>query len=226
MSGLIKAGTGHSARPFFPASGDAEDGRRRETDEPAEDPRLGRLRREVEALSTSLAHSAVELKRATAEAKEAGKREMLESIQRNEASQRQTIDKAIAKALQAWESRLAELDGLAALVSKTALSKLFDDDASRSELIQECIARQMRHLRRETVVAVRVSPEDFTDGAALQALAAREAAGPVKVIADPELESGDCRLDLQLGHVDIGPRTQWAELVALLDKFLAEDPRA
>jgi type III secretion protein L len=77
----------------------------------------------------------------------------------------------------------------------------------------------MSRLRSEAVLAVHVSSADFPDEAALAALPV----GPVRVVALPELASGECRLDLVLGQIDIGPRTQWARLVEVLDGLTADE---
>jgi flagellar biosynthesis/type III secretory pathway protein FliH len=220
MSGLIKAGAAQSIRPFayrveeLPAA------------KSTEDPQLTALRLKIEALEQSVAQGPAALERAKREAKEAGKREALEGVRRDDEKQLAALKAALSAALQSWDARLAKIDGLAALLSKTALAKVFDDDAARTDLVLGTIARQMRHLRRETVLAVRVSPRDFPDAAALEAVAAQGGTGSASVVADPDLTAGDCRLDLQLGHVDIGPRTRWSELAALLDGFMAAEGEA
>lgn len=217
MSGLIKADAAQSIRPFTYRMDDLPSGG---ASKPAEDPQLTALRREVERLGQALAQSAVTLEQAKRDAREAGKREAAESIRRSDEKQIAALKGGVSSALQSWEARLAKLDGLAALLCKTALAKMFNDDASRSDLVLGSIARQMRHLRRETVLAVRVSKRDFPDAAAIQAIAAETGSGSVTVIADPDLPAGDCRMDLQLGHVDIGPRTQWSQLSGLLDTLI------
>ena len=220
MSGLIKAGAAQAIRPFtyrveeLPAA------------KSSEDPQLTALRLKIEALEQSVAQGPAALERAKREAKEAGKREALEGVRRDDEKQLAALKAALSAALQSWDARLAKIDGLAALLSKTALAKVFDDDAARTDLVLGLIARQMRHLRRETVLAVRVSPRDFPDAAALEAVAAQGGTGSASVVADPDLTAGDCRLDLQLGHVDIGPRTRWSELAALLDGFMAAEGEA
>ncbi|HEY0148104.1 MAG TPA: hypothetical protein VGB70_03795 [Allosphingosinicella sp.] len=216
MSGLIKAGSAASIRPFS----HRPDEPKLQEAAPAEDPRITALREEVASLRLAVAQHPAALERAKADAKAAGRREAGEAIRQDGEKQLSALRAAIATALKDWDARLAELDGLAALLSKTALAKVFDDDERRAALVGETIARQLRHLRRETVLAVRVSARDFPDAAALQAVAA-ESGGALNVLADPDLRGGHCRLDLQLGRVDIGPATQWRELAALLDGFMS-----
>ena len=73
----------------------------------------------------------------------------------------------------------------------------------------------MEEIGRESVVALRVSQADFPDEPAVAALAAR-IGDSVQIIVAPELFTGECLFDLQLGHIEISPLVQWRALETVL----------
>jgi flagellar biosynthesis/type III secretory pathway protein FliH len=214
MSALVTGDAARSARPFLEPI--------RPVPAPASDPRLQALELENEELRAALAAQRRAMDEGVAAARAEGQREGRSAA--GEASEKRlaALGSGIAAASAAWEERLATLEGLAASVARTALAKLFEGAEGHSRFVAEVIARQMCALRRESLVSVRVSAGDFTDDTALTALAAAAGTGAVPVIADAGLEPGDCRIDLQLGHIDIGSRAQWTQLAALLDEMAAE----
>lgn len=78
------------------------------------------------------------------------------------------------------------------------------------------IARQLAALRRSSVIAIHVSPEDFPDAAALATLSAELGAEGLRVESDRALRAGASRIECRLGQVDLDVRTQWQALSALL----------
>jgi hypothetical protein len=66
-------------------------------------------------------------------------------------------------------------------------------------MIAGMLARQLRQLRREAVVAIHVSREDFPHDAALAAMVDKAGTGSLAVTASADLPAGECRIDLQLG---------------------------
>ena len=80
--------------------------------------------------------------------------------------------------------------------------------------------------KRSSPTARLVSARDFADETALAALGAEANTGSVRLLADGDLESGECRIDLQLGHVDIGAGTQWAQVAAFLDGLAEREAEA
>lgn len=216
MSVILKAETNQPVRPFvLPASPTGE------VEPLRADPReeeLARLTAEVAGLGKELDSLRKQGEVTAVEAREEGRTLGLKEAASEEERRSSAVEKGMVDALAAWTARLGEIEGLAALLSRTALAKLFDDDIAQSDLVLSSIARQMRHLRREAVVALRVSAEDFADEAKLAA-AAIAIGDSAQVIVCPELGSGECLIDLQLGHVDISPRSQWRGLQALLGEI-------
>jgi flagellar biosynthesis/type III secretory pathway protein FliH len=101
-------------------------------------------------------------------------------------------------ALDIWRARLSELDILAAMLAQGAIAKVFSPHADLADLVARAIGAKVAQLRAESVVAIRVSNEDFEEPSAIVA-----AARGAEIICDPLLKSGECRIDLRLGEVDL-----------------------
>lgn len=213
MSGLIKSEAAHMVRPFLDGAALAL--------APVRDPRIEALELEIEELRGALAAQRVAGEQAVAAARTEGERAGRTAAGDGVDKQLALLGKGVEAAVAAWQERLVDLDGLAPALARAALGKLFDGGEDHSRFVAGAIARQMRLLRRESLVAIRVSARDFRDEPALAALAAEAGAGSVRVVADADLASGECRIDLQLGHVDVGVGTQWAQLAAFLDELAA-----
>jgi flagellar biosynthesis/type III secretory pathway protein FliH len=229
MSTVIKADSANgSVRPFtFPAvaieqaqpgglagpAGEAQ---------PARDLEKERLVSEASEFRSELAAAKTAAAAAEKKAREEGRQEALATAQTADSERLALLDGAVDEMVEGWERRLAELDGLAVAIADTAISKLFDSWPDSSEFLARTVARQIRILRKETIVAIRVSGRDFPDDQALAAFASRSGTGSIRVLADPDLEAGECRADLQLGHVDLGAAAQRAELSALLESLAAD----
>lgn len=224
MNVLIKAAaTPHAVRVFAveaPAPALARQ------PEPVEDPELALLRQENAELRRLVAELRGAAPQAEAKAREEGRREALLSARKDDEGRLKLLADGMAAAAEDWNGRLDSLDSLAALLARTALAKLFDESEDHADFVVRMIGRQVRQLRRETVLAMRVSSHDFPDAAALAVVPAAAGAAAGNVIIDPDLPAGECRLDMQLGHVDLGVRSQWGQLSQLLQELAIEDPVA
>jgi flagellar biosynthesis/type III secretory pathway protein FliH len=184
---------------------------------PAEDPRLASLAAEIARLDEALGSAAAAAAAAEERAREEGRREGLEEAAADEAKRLGLLEEGIAAAVADLAKRLDCIETLALGIAKAGLAKVFEDPAGEAERVAAAIEAQVSRLRADAVLAVHVSGSDFPDEASLAALAA----GRSPVSALPELGSGECRLDLVLGQVDAGPRTQWAHLAGILDELAA-----
>lgn len=217
MSGLIKGAAAHKVRSFLDPVTPAVS---------AGDPRIEALESQNEALRGALAAQRIESQKAVAEARAEGERQGKAAADEAVAKRLAALGKGVEEAVAGWTDRLAGLDGLTASLAKGALAKLFDDQENHSRFVAAVVARQMRLLRRDSLVAIRVSAADFADDQALAALAAEAGSGSARIVADADLASGECRIDLQLGHIDVGPGTQWTQLAAFLDALATDEDAA
>ncbi|MEA3017890.1 MAG: flagellar assembly protein FliH [Sphingomonadales bacterium] len=221
MSRLVKAtSAGGSVRRLVVAApaGDAD---RRSSS--VGGPRIDAVAEEIGRLEAALAEARAEAAQAVARAREEGREEARAEAEDREDGRLRALE-AIATAAQgALERRLDELDRLALLLAQRALAQLVEPDAGLAALVERSIARQMRFVRGKTVAAIHVSGEDFPGEPALAELAARAGIGSVRLAADPELRSGQCRIDLRLGHVDLHVGPRWGEMAELLETMAKEE---
>jgi flagellar assembly protein FliH len=179
------------------------------------------LRNEVASLERALA----ELRAASAEAVDKAREEGLaagaaEAVRREDARVDDLRD-GIAAAGQAFEARLGLLENLAPQLARTALDKLFAAPERWSAMVEAALLRQLRALDRSAVLGVRVSPADFPDRAALDALEAA-LGGRTRIETDADLAAGACGIDCRLGRIDLSVPGQWDALATLLDEMAGE----
>lgn len=218
MTALIKAEAGGAVRRFVDHAAIALHGAAAPVaTESAEAVQIAALTRELGELRRTMAADREAAVRAVNKAREDGRREAQELARRDDEKRLLVLGEGVSGAREAWERRIGDLDGLAALVARSAIARLFDACESHADFVVGMVARQLRHLRQETVLLIRVSPEDFPDDAALAALGA--GAGAVAVARDDTLGGGQCRIDLQLGHLDLCSRAQWREMSDLLHEL-------
>jgi type III secretion protein L len=202
MSGVIKHANGASAVGPLPSL-------RRVASPPLPDPRITALEERVRQLEQQLEEDRVEAKRAIAAAHLAGR----DAAQADDERRTDLLAEAVDGALVEWREQLAKLDGLAAALSATAISKMFGEaSADLAAMVGRTLRHHLDRLGRETVVEVRVSGADFPDDAAVAALAAAVAPGQARIVATSDLPAGACRLSLLLGQVELDPAMQWATL--------------
>lgn len=222
MTGLIKARASHEVRRFAERPGMG--GAAFVVEAPSlEALRLEALGEEVARLRKELGDAGEAAVRAEAAAHEQGRREAQEAAQQDDEKRLVALGEGIAGARGVWDERLTGLDGLATLVARAAIAKLFDRCDDHSEFVIGMIARQMRHLRRETVLTIWVSAADFPDETSFATIVAGAETGSVTIQCDPQLEAGQCRIDLQLGHIDLCLRSQWNEMAQLLQELTSHE---
>jgi type III secretion protein L len=216
MSGLIKSAalelSGEAVRPF---AARAQAGA---PDQPASEFLLEARIAELEA---ELASIAVELPEKLGHAREDGARAAREERSEAEGEALEALAEALKQARILWENRLSSWESAACGIASAALEQVFTNAGKSAELVEAAIARQLERLDTSSILCIRVSEEDFGEAADL----ARTAAAlktRVELERDPALKSGDCVIDLKLGHMDVSPRAQWQRLSALLGKLERE----
>ena len=123
------------------------------------------------------------------------------------------LQRGTASALSALADSLKALRASSALIAEVAIERLFGDPALHSEHVQRSLLCQLHRLEQDTLLTIRVSSDDV-DETALQALKFK--ISPHAVSIDDGLKTGECVIDCQLGHIDLGLATQQATLSALL----------
>lgn len=150
---------------------------------------------------------------------EAHARGVAEGVQRN-AALAETLDKAMARAEAAMAEALGETSDLSLVIARSALRQVFADHGVWQAMVADIIAVRRAQIDDNLLLRIRVSASDFSDGPALAAIRPDDARATL--IADPKLASGECRFDLHLGEIEIGPATQGRNLLAFIDRQLAD----
>jgi type III secretion protein L len=175
---------------------------------------------EISQLRAALTETREAAAQAGARAYEDGRQTGMASAAQDEERLFVAVRSGVDSALRAWNDRLAGLDALAVLLAKAGLEKLFGPHADQAELVVRTIGARTALLRQESLVRVQVSALDFPEAAALDPI--RRQVGAIDIQIDPALRNGDCRIDLQLGGIDLGIASQWQALSAFLDDLAAE----
>lgn len=194
---------------------------------PATDPERERLAAEVEALTAELAgrdDAIASLKEDVARALEAGKAEGREAgreeVEDRNAELLATIESAAGQALARFADQLGEMERLALLVAQTCLDRMLLASEDRSRIVGDLIRGQVAALNEGAAIRIQVSARDFGSPDALGQIAAAAASRSCEIAASEALDSGDCRIALQLGTLDIGLNQQWGAIRAELDAMI------
>ena len=189
----------------------------------AVDPGHAALQSEIDSLNLRLAEQEAQLtdlredartafERGEAKGREAGRRE----AEAQETQRLARLEAAIEQAHQAFRQSLAGLEYLAPALAHEALSRILAPSEARSQLVTGILARQLAAVEAGSVLHVEVSASDFPDDLALEALEGTLGSLGPAVHASVSLKSGDCRIKLKLGTLDVGLDRQWGCLGALL----------
>lgn len=200
MSGLIKAdGAMRDVRSFAPSPphGAEHTAPRRSPLEHA----LENAREEIARLETQLAEERIAAERDAVAAYEAGKAAGRSAADDGMRQKQDAIETALRAAQAGWAERLDGLDALAVHLARAVLARLFAQSDDFADFVTRAVALKLATLRAGSVVTLTVSAQDFPDETARAVLAAGSGAA---IVADPALATGACRLDLTLGHIDLG----------------------
>jgi flagellar biosynthesis/type III secretory pathway protein FliH len=189
--------------------------------------------REIEALRGRLDAQADELRKlgelvteregaAYAKGYEAGEAKGRAAAVENEEARQTQLVKGVAAATAELAHALTGLNSMAASLAIAAVEQIVGEQSVVTERVYQVLRHQLVQLREALPMEVRVSTEDFSHLDALRHLLDTEGFQAVKVIADPALESGGCRIQLRLGEVDAGIRQQ----LRALANVLAVEPHA
>ena len=221
MSGVLKGRPGEPAariRPLWGVPGLAES-------TPSEtDARIAALRSDLdEALSAvaerdeRIAKLEADSAKAVRRAGEEGRKLGLEEAESRSAEMLESLEAGISGAADALASGLSDLERLAVLVARESLSRIIGDPALHGELIERIIRAQMEKIEGQAVIAVEVSSANFESGADVAPLLGRSG---IAIRISEDLESGDCRIRLRLGTLEVGLGRQWDSVREALDEIL------
>lgn len=165
------------------------------------DARIGRLEEQL----------AEAVGQARAEGREAGLRE----AEDDGARRFERLDKTLDAALNRFAVETERMERLAVALAAEGLRKIIGDVDVHHDLLARTIRHHVDAIGGGTVIEVAVSRDDFADPEALARLASGVDRSELRLVASPDLASGDCQLRLKLGAMEIGVDRQWERLNAL-----------
>lgn len=155
-------------------------------------------------------------------AREGASQEALQQRSDAEVDQLQALEKALGQAQSELQQNLESIQCVAIHLAKRVLEKLFVGADDRTRLVVDCLERQVAALGAQSILKIRVSPQDL-DTSTADALAQSFTDFVGQVELDPALKSGECHFDLKLGHASVGPQAQWREVCTFLDKMIEQE---
>lgn len=231
MSGLFKAGDARMREALQPlgaappapgqaAPREAEPLLTRQ-DMPEAEEALDRHCIELEAAIADLRHRIAQMEAEVEQREEAaferGRQEGLDHVAGEEKRRLDLLNASLEKLQPTREQMLADCEILALQLSRTALKRVFGEEALQADLLGATLTYHLSTLQRDLVRQVRVSARDFRSTADLAML--EEHLPGLTLIADDTLAPGDCKVDLRLGSLDIGLPGQWQRLSAYFDQL-------
>ncbi|WP_443751373.1 FliH/SctL family protein [Asticcacaulis solisilvae] len=189
----------------------------------AVDPELLKLRAEHEALKKQLEAQEARFAEVRAEADEAfrkgeakGRDAGLREAEDQGEKRLARLEAGIAQAQAVFAEALGGLESLAPVLAHEALANILGGADERPHLVAAIVRHQVQALEARAVLHIEVSAADFPDDEALAALERTLGSLGPAVHASVARKSGECRIKLKLGTLDVGLDRQWAELGALL----------
>lgn len=190
---------------------------------PAIDPELVALREEQGRLHLRLKQKDAEIsdlrsqiqgafQKGEAQGRDAGIREAADHGTKLETK----LEGGIAAALKAFTLSLSSIERLAPALARQGLASILENSEHRSGLVSDIIQRQLKIIETDTIVHIEVSAVDFADDAALTDLGKVVGDQRLSVRALSNLKSGDCRIKMTLGTLEVGVNQQWGRLSAIL----------
>ncbi len=191
---------------------------------PVIDPELLRLRDEREQLRQRLQQQETEIaalrkevdgafQNGETQGREAGIRDAADQGAKTLATLESGVEHAIAN----FNEVLSGLERLAPMLARQGLAGILGAADNRSDLVAAIVLQQLKAIETQAVIHIEVSAADFADEAALSRLGDSLGYQGVTIHAYSALKSGDCRIKLKLGALEVGLDQQWGRLKAMLN---------
>lgn len=190
------------------------------------DPCYLALQREVDRLTALLAEKDAEIERgvkALDEAFKKGRDEGCAAALEETAADREALaanlEAAVDRSLALLERELSSMERLAVVLAVEGLEKILGTPGAFADIATQIIREQLGRLDRAAIVRIEVSAADFIDADCADALASQIGAPAAEICLCEDLASGDCRIKMTLGALDIGVNQQWGQLKAVLQEL-------
>ena len=108
------------------------------------------------------------------------------------------------------------MERLAVVLAVESLEKILGAPGSFADIAGQIIREQLGRLDKSAIVRIDVSATDFIDADRVNALSSQIGGPTCEIHLCDDLSSGDCRIKMTLGTLDIGLNQQWSQLKSLL----------
>jgi flagellar biosynthesis/type III secretory pathway protein FliH len=147
-----------------------------------------------------------------------GRADGLLEAQTREESRLDALRRGVEVANEALSHQLQGIEALALLLAQDCFEKVIANPCWRADVVTELIRAQMMQIEESMAVAIEVSSLDFPDQAALDNLCSGLGLRSLAVVTDSSLDSGDCKMTLRLGQLDIGLNRQLQAVNELIER--------
>lgn len=186
---------------------------------PAELSRVEQLEERIAELEATISEAERDLPSLIAQARGEGSEAALAERSDAEAKRLALIQQMAGSALERLDDRLRIVEAMSPLIANAVLKRLFGDDKLHPRLVRDRLKQELSRIRSQVVIGIRVSGDDF-DVEHISLLAANLA--PLKLDRDDQLASGECVIDCQLGHIDLGLEAGSLAVSTFLDTAFEE----
>ncbi|MDR3508516.1 MAG: hypothetical protein P4L64_11510 [Caulobacteraceae bacterium] len=180
---------------------------------------LQALHQRLAALEAEVEQHRPALERARAEGEAQGRKAGHAEAEATEARRLAALERGLTGAAERYTASLADLERLAAALAKEGLRKIIGDTRHYDALLAASLRHHLAALDDQAILRVEVSASDFP-ATALDDLAAAIGRPKLILVTADDLASGDCRIRLILGTLELGLAQQAARLEAVLDALI------
>jgi len=181
-----------------------------------EDPAVAALKSEIAELNLAFEAEKRAAADAVTAAYEDGYKAAEAAFVHSEASALSALEAGIAEALRNRDEAFSDAEGLGLALCTAALETVFGPSSSYAHRVSDAVRHQVASLQRETLIRVSVSSRDFSNDAALAALAKTLRLPGDAIAIDASLAAGECHIDLRLGELELSLPKHWEHLQSLL----------
>ena len=220
MNAVLKAGDENGrfdVRSFSERTANGVPGRGSVAVQIPVNPEVLALTNENARLSAELRQLREDTDKALETVREEAYQQAILDFQRDERAVQEMLAAHLDEVFGVFRSRIDRWESLSLAIAQTALSKIVQAPELYDQLLSGLIGFQIDQVRRDSILMVRVSPQDFPETESISRLVTGLEAGTLKIVSDERVRRGGCVLSLRIGEVESALDLKWAALVALFE---------
>lgn len=187
---------------------------------------LALLQKENDELRATIKQAEIDTKKAVFEAKNEGAKAAKLTFERDEKKALASLKDGITNAHIVMERKLQKVDVLSLAMTQAVLDNVFHPADGYREIVSHMIDAQMKGLKQKSILSINVSINDFPQQEHLDDLSKQLARKTIDIYADPELDAGECIIELRIGQLEFSATSHWKALVLAFKMMSAEASQA